>query len=85
MSDQAARAVALPCDRAAPVGKSAVRRLALSKAEVAQALGVSADFVEDHVWAELRIVRRGRKCFVSVSELQRWLDENGELTFGRTT
>jgi hypothetical protein len=57
-------------------------RLALSKAEVADALGVSPDFVDDHVWHELRIVRRGRKAFVALSELQRWLDENAALTLG---
>src|SRR5437763_726546 len=51
-----------------------VVRLALSKAEVAASLGCSVDFVEDHVWPELRIVHRGRLSFVPVRELERWLE-----------
>jgi hypothetical protein len=61
-----------------------VPRLALTKSEVADALGVSPDFVQDHVWHELRIVRRGRKAFVALTELQRWLDANAALTLGPT-
>ena len=38
-----------------------VQRLALSKAEAAMALGVSVDYLEEHVLADLRVVRRGRK------------------------
>lgn len=41
-------------DRGAAFG-----RLALSKREAADALGVSVDFLEEHVMHELRIVRRG--------------------------
>ena len=37
-----------------------VARLAVSKAEAAEALGVSVDFLENHVMDDLRIVRRGR-------------------------
>jgi hypothetical protein len=51
-----------------------VPRLALSKAETAEALGCSVDFVDDHVWAELRVVRRGRKTLAPVVEIQRWLE-----------
>ena len=60
--------------------RSATPRLAYSKAEAAEALGVSVDFLEDHVWPDLRIVRRGRRCFVSVGELESWLDQNAERT-----
>jgi hypothetical protein len=56
------------------------RPRALTKADVAQALGVSVDFVEDHVWQELRLVRRGRKTFVSVAELQAWLERSSQRT-----
>jgi excisionase family DNA binding protein len=52
------------------------RRLALSKAEAANALGVSVDFLEQHVMPELRVVRRGRRRLIPVRELERWLDEH---------
>jgi hypothetical protein len=61
--------------------KSKVERLAfVGKAEVAEALGVSADFIEDHLWHELRIVRRGAKSLVPVAELERWLDREAART-----
>lgn len=63
--------------------KPPVTRLALSKAEAAQSLGVSVDYLEDHVWSELRIVRRGRRSFVPVSELSRWLEREALLTLDR--
>lgn len=48
--------------------------------EVAAALGVSADFVQDHGLAgELRIVRRGRVKLVPVAELERWAAAVSEL------
>jgi excisionase family DNA binding protein len=58
-------------------------RLALTKAEAARALGVSVDFFEEHVMHELRIVRRGRRRLIPLSELDRWLDESAERTIGR--
>jgi hypothetical protein len=51
-------------------------RLALTKAELAAALGVSIEFVAEHVWPELRLVRRGRKTLVAVTEAERWLEES---------
>lgn len=59
---------------------SEIPRLALTKAEVAEALGVSVDFVEDHVWLELRLIRRGRKVFCPLRELEAWLERNAERT-----
>lgn len=53
-------------------------RLALSKAEVARALGVSIDFLEEHVLVELRVVRVGRRVLIPVAELERWLAEHAE-------
>jgi excisionase family DNA binding protein len=58
---------------------SPVPRLALSKAEAAEALGVSIDFFEEHVMPELRVVRRGRRRLVPVPELERWLRQNASL------
>lgn len=57
---------------------TSVPRLALRVEEVGAALGVSDDHVRKHIAHELRWVRRGRTKFVAVSELQRWLEENGE-------
>jgi hypothetical protein len=62
------------------VSAAAVPRLALTKADVAEALGVSVDFVEDHVWPELRLIRRGRKTFVSIRELEAWLERSAART-----
>jgi excisionase family DNA binding protein len=64
--------------------RPAVPRLALSKAEAADALGVSVDFLEEHVLRELKIVRRGRRRLIPLSELQRWIDNNAHRTLGDT-
>jgi hypothetical protein len=50
----------------------------LSPEEAAQALGCSRSFFDDQVGPFLRTVRLGRRRFVPVAELQRWLDENAE-------
>jgi hypothetical protein len=59
----------------APASRARARvpRFALSKAEAAEALGVSVDFLEDHVLPELRVVYRGRRRLVPVTELEGWL------------
>jgi excisionase family DNA binding protein len=59
-----------------------VPRLALSKSEAARALGVSVDFLEEHVLHELKIVRRGRRRLIPLKELQRWIDTNAHRTLG---
>ena len=59
-----------------------VPRLTCSKVEAAAALGVSVDFLEEHVMHELRIVRRGRRRLIPVTELHRWIERNAELTLG---
>jgi hypothetical protein len=57
-----------------------VARLALSKREAAEAIGCSVDFLEEHVWPDLKVIRRGRLCFVAVAELERWLDREAHHT-----
>ncbi len=55
-----------------------VDRLALSPDEAAAAIGVSRDYLDEHIGHELRWVRRGRRKFVAVKELERWLDAAAE-------
>jgi hypothetical protein len=64
----------------APVQPASARapapvRLAFSPDEAAAALGVSRDYLDEHIGHELRWVRRGRRKFVAVLELERWLEE----------
>jgi excisionase family DNA binding protein len=49
-------------------------RLAVSPDEAAAVLGVSRDYFDEHLIDQLRIVRRGRRILVSLTELERWLD-----------
>src|SRR5690242_2163162 len=58
-------------------------KLALSKVDAANALGVSVDFFEDHVMSDLRIVRRGRRRLIPIGELHRWLETNAHRTLER--
>jgi excisionase family DNA binding protein len=62
------------------MGKESPLRLALAPDEAAASLGVSRDTLERHIAAELRWVRRGRRKFVAVSELERWLQESAART-----
>lgn len=55
-------------NRAAPV------RTALTKAEAAQALGVSVRAFERHVLPEVRTVRQGRRRVIPVAELEQWIE-----------
>jgi hypothetical protein len=60
-------------------------RLALSKAEAAEALSMSVDSFERHVLPELRVIRRGRLVLVAVRELERWLEHSAALTLREST
>jgi hypothetical protein len=60
--------------------ETGIPRLAFSKAEAAKALGVSDDFVADHIWPEVKLIRRGRKTFVSRRELEAWLERSASRT-----
>jgi excisionase family DNA binding protein len=57
-----------------------VPRIALSPDEAAAALGVSRDYLDEHVAHELRWVRRGRRKFIAIVELERWLEREAERT-----
>lgn len=60
--------------RQAREGRGALPRLCVKPDEAAQMLGVSRDYFDEHVKPELRIVRRGRRILIAVTELERWLD-----------
>jgi excisionase family DNA binding protein len=55
---------------------TSIPRIALTPPEAAAALGVGPDFFDENVAPELRLVRRGRKRLVPVSELERWVAES---------
>jgi hypothetical protein len=63
---------------------ASIPRIALTPPEAAAAIGVGPDFFDANVAPELRLVRRGRKRLVPVSELERWTAENAERTLGET-
>ncbi|MCB8970364.1 MAG: hypothetical protein M9964_00465 [Solirubrobacterales bacterium] len=57
-------------------------RLALSREEAAEAIGISLDSLERYVLDEIRVVRMGRRILVPITELDRWLDEHAERILG---
>jgi excisionase family DNA binding protein len=59
-----------------------VPRLALSPREAAASLGVSTDYLHEHIAHELRWVRRGRRRLVAVAEIERWLSGASALAVG---
>ncbi len=59
-----------------------VPRIALTPSEAAAAIGVGPDFFDANVAPDLRLIRRGRKRLVPVSELERWATENAERVLG---
>lgn len=60
-----------------------VDRLALTKQEAADSLGISVDHLERHVIGDLRVVRSGRLVLIPRAELDRWLDRRASLTLTR--
>jgi excisionase family DNA binding protein len=59
--------------------KGSVPRLALTREEAAQALGVGLTTFKTKVQPQLRIVRRGKVRLIPIAELERWLQENAEV------
>lgn len=59
-------------------------RLALTRKEAAEAIGLSLDHFEKHVQHEIRLVQRGRRIVVPVSELEAWLERNAERVLDPT-
>jgi len=63
---------------------AAVQRVALTREEAAQAVGLSLSTFTRHVQPELKIIRRGSVRLVPVAELERWADRAATLAGGPT-
>lgn len=59
-------------------GTAAVPRVALTRQEAAESMGISIDSWERHVQPSIRLLRLGKLRLVPVSELARWCEENAE-------
>jgi len=55
-----------------------IPRVALTIPEAAACLGVGPDFFNQEIRPELRVIRRGSKRLVPITELQRWAEANAE-------
>jgi hypothetical protein len=63
--------------RRARNGRRALPRLCVKPDEAAEMLGVSRDYLDEHIKPELRIIRRGSKTIlIPVVELERWVDHS---------
>jgi excisionase family DNA binding protein len=62
---------------------AAIQKLAYRKVEAAEALGVSLDYLEEHVMPDLRVVRKGRLVLIPAAELGKWLERNAATVLGR--
>lgn len=57
-----------------------VPRLALTRHEAAEALGMGVTSFEQYVQPQVRAVRQGKLRLFPVRELERWLKENAAMT-----
>lgn len=57
-----------------------VPRLALTKPEAAESLGMSIDSFDRYVGPEVPVIRHGRLRLYPVRELERWVERSAELT-----
>ncbi|MFN8160611.1 MAG: hypothetical protein U0R52_06155 [Solirubrobacterales bacterium] len=57
--------------------------LTLTASGAAERLGVSPGFFRAEVLPELRVIRRGARVLVPVSELERWIERNAARTCDR--
>lgn len=55
-----------------------VPRIALTRAEAAEALGVGLTTFKVKIAPELRVVREGKVRLYPVAELERWADQRAE-------
>jgi hypothetical protein len=69
-------------DRPSRLPAAGISRLALTPVEAAGAIGCSPDFFDTMIRPELRVIRRGRKVFISIAELASWLEREAARTIG---
>jgi excisionase family DNA binding protein len=55
-------------------------RVLLTRAEAAEAMGISIDHLERHVITDLRVVRSGRLVLIPPAELERWVEAHAART-----
>ena len=59
-----------------------VPRLALTRQEAAESLGVSLTTFKTRIAPNLRVVREGKVRLYPVPDLQRWVEEHAERVLG---
>ena len=79
VADELERRRAARDDAAGELARTAGDRMTLSKAEAAEALGISVDHLDRHVMPDLRVVRTGRLVLIPVSELTTWISETSHV------
>ena len=57
--------------------------LTLTATKAAERLGVSSGFFKCYVLPELRVIRKGSRVSVPLSELERWINRNMARTVDR--
>lgn len=78
MTDDAAAAARLR-RRSSHELPTPIPRLALTRREAAESLGMGVTSFEQYVQPHIRAVRRGKLRLFPVSELARWLDEHAAM------
>jgi hypothetical protein len=60
--------------------KRPVPRIALTREEAATSLGMGLTSFETHVQPHVRLIRRGKLRLIPVAELERWAEQNADIT-----
>lgn len=69
--------------KAAPDAPPLHLRVAVTKAEAGALLGKSEDWIEDHVIAEVRTIRRGAAVLILVRDLEAWAERSAAMALKR--
>ena len=54
--------------------EASIPRLALRVEQAAESLGVSTDYLREHILPNIKVVRNGRVKLIPVQQLEAWLD-----------
>jgi excisionase family DNA binding protein len=87
MSDPQNAAVNVAAVRAQTVEAVAalLARKTFTPHEAAACHGVSRDFFDEHIRNDLRVIRKGRKVLIPVSEIDNWIERFATPTFPQPT